>query len=91
MTATSGTGTRRTSKRQSIINGTEGLMIAEGYGAVTFRSAATAAGVVPGLVQYYFPTLGDLFLAVLRQATDRLVGELAEATLKEQPLRAVWA
>jgi AcrR family transcriptional regulator len=87
----SGTGTRRTSKRQSIIDGTERLMIAEGYGAVTFRSAATAAGVAPGLVQYYFPTLGELFVAVLRQATDRLVGELTDETVYEQPLRAVWA
>ncbi len=90
MTA-SGTGTRRTSKRQNIIDGTERLMIAEGYGAVTFRSVATAACVAPGLVQYYFPTLGDLFVAVLRQATNRLVGELTDATQSEQPLRAVWA
>lgn len=88
---TNGTGTRRTGKRQSIIDGTERLMIAEGYGAVTFRSVATAAGVVPGLVQYYFPALGDLFVAVLRQATDRLIGELADATQYEHPLRAVWA
>lgn len=84
-------GARRTSKRQSIIDGTEQVMIDEGYGAVTFRSAATAAGVAPGLVQYYFPTLGDLFVAVLRQATDRLIGELSDERPSEHPLRAVWA
>lgn len=84
------TGARQTSKRQNIIDGVQWLMIAEGYGAVTFRSAAAAAEVVPGLVQYYFPTLGDLFIAVLRQATDRLLGELTEATLNEHPLRTVW-
>jgi AcrR family transcriptional regulator len=91
MTEQTGTGARRTSKRQNIIDAAEQLMIAKGYGALTFRSVATAAGVVPGLVQYYFPTLGDLFVAVLRQSTDRLVGEFANSATSDHPLRAVWA
>ena len=84
-------GIRRTSKRQAIIDGTERLMIEQGYGAVTFRSVATAAGVAAGLVQYYFPTVDELFVAVLREATDRLVGDFTEATLGTHPLRAIWA
>jgi AcrR family transcriptional regulator len=65
-------------------------MLTDGYGAVTFRSVATAAGVAPGLVQYYFPSLDDLFIAVLRENTDRLITDLTDATDTEQPLRAVW-
>jgi hypothetical protein len=44
MAAAVGSGSRRTSKRQSILDGTENLMLSDGYGAVTFRSVATAAG-----------------------------------------------
>ncbi len=66
-------------------------MLEEGYAAVTFRSVATAADVAPGLVQYYFPAVDDLFGAVLRHSTDRLIAELVAAARSERPLRAVWA
>ena len=91
MSTDGGSGSRRTSKRQAILAGTEQIMLTEGYGAVTFRSVATAAGVAPGLVQYYFPSLDDLFIAVLREATDHLIVDLTEATASGQPLRTVWA
>jgi AcrR family transcriptional regulator len=91
MTSAGGSGSRRTNKRQAILDGTERLMLSDGYGAITYRSVATAAGVTPGLVQYYFPSLGDLFIAVLRQSTDRLVDRLSGAAGAAQSLRAVWA
>ncbi len=84
-------GARQTAKLQAILSGTEQLMLEEGYGSVTFRSVATKAGVAAGLVQYYFPSLDDLFVAVLRQSTDRLLEHLDEATRSDSPLRAVWA
>lgn len=86
-----GTGSRRTHKLQSILAATERLLLDEGYAAVTFRRVATAAGVAPGLVQYYFPSLDDLFRAVLRHSTDRLITDLVAATGAKYPLRAVWA
>jgi AcrR family transcriptional regulator len=84
-------GSRRTTKRQAILDGAAHIMLTDGYGAVTFRSVATAAVVAPGLVQYYFPSLDELFIAVLRENTDRLITDLTNATDSEQPLRAVWA
>lgn len=89
--ATSGSGSRNSAKLQSILAGTEQLMRDQGYGAVTFRSVAAAAGVAAGLVQYYFPSLDDLFVAVLRTSTDRLIADLEAATQSEQPLRGAWA
>lgn len=91
MATASGSGSRRTTKRRAILDAAEHLIRNEGYGAVTFRSVATAAGVAPGLVQYYFPSLDDLFVTVLREATDRLIVELTDAADAGQPLRAVWA
>ena len=67
------------------------LMLEEGYAAVTYRSVAARAGVTAGLVQYYFPVLDDLFIAVLRRSTDELIERLTVVTAARQPLRAVWA
>jgi AcrR family transcriptional regulator len=91
MSSAGRSGSRRTDKRQAILDGTEHIMLTDGYGAVTFRGVATAAGVTPGLVQYYFPSLDELFIAVLRENTDRLITNLSDATNSDQPLRAVWA
>lgn len=84
-------GARQSAKLQGILAATEALMLDQGYGAVTFRSVANAAGVAAGLVQYYFPSLDDLFVAVLRSATDRLIADLQRASESDQPLRGAWA
>jgi AcrR family transcriptional regulator len=91
MASAARSGSRRSTKRQAILDATEQLMLETGYGAVTFRSVATAAGVAPGLVQYYFPSLEALFTAVLCEATDRIVDQLTDTARSEQPLRAIWA
>lgn len=88
---TSGSGSRRSAKLQGILAATETLMLDQGYGAITFRSVANAAGVAAGLVQYYFPSLDELFVTVLRSATDRLITDLQAATESDQPLRGAWA
>jgi AcrR family transcriptional regulator len=85
-----GSGARRTEKLAAILRGTERLMLEEGYGAVTFRSVADQAQVAAGLVQYYFPAIDDLFIAVLRQSTERVIQELTEAGQSDAPLRAIW-
>jgi AcrR family transcriptional regulator len=95
-TTTASTAPRRrvgspTSKtRALIVQSTARLMLDEGYAAVTYRSVAAQAGVTAGLVQYYFPTLDALFVAVLRQLTEGLVEQLEEAFQAGQPLRSVW-
>jgi AcrR family transcriptional regulator len=48
------------------------IMTEQGHAAVTYRSVAARAQVTPELVQYYFPVLDDLFIALLRADTDCL-------------------
>src|SRR5947209_13356686 len=81
---------RGSSKQAPILDSAERLMLDEGYAAVTYRGVAAAAGVVPGLVQYYFPSQDELFIALLQRNTDRIVAQVAEAAQAEQPLRAIW-
>lgn len=65
-------------------------MVADGYAAVTSRSVAERAGIHAGNVHYYFPTLDDLFIAVLLRGADRSMERMAGALASPQPLKALW-
>jgi AcrR family transcriptional regulator len=77
-------------KRKRILDATEEIMLKEGYAAVSSRSVATAVGIQAPLVHYYFATLDDLFVAVLRRRADPNVARMAEALASPEPLRAWW-
>jgi AcrR family transcriptional regulator len=84
-------GSERSKTRAEIVTSAEQLMVEHGHASITFRSVAARAGVTAGLVQYYFPTIDDLFVAVLGNGTDRLLEEIGRVVESEQPLRAMWA
>jgi AcrR family transcriptional regulator len=86
-----GVGSRSSRTRTDIVRSAADLMLRQGYAAVTFRAVAAAAGVTPGLVQYYYPLLDDLFVAILESGTDDLVLRLERAAAADRPLRAIWA
>ena len=67
-------------------------MLDEGYAAVTYRALAAKAGVTPALVQYYFPTLDDVFVAAIRRRVERNVERLVAALEQraDEPLRVLW-
>src|SRR5262245_27134554 len=77
-------------KRNGVLDATEELMLKEGYAAVTPRNVAAAAGISAPLLHYYFPTLDDLFVAVLHRRSDRNVERMAEALAAPEPLQAWW-
>ncbi len=76
----------------AILDSAEQLMLDRGYAAVTYRNVAAKAGVYAGLVSYYFPTLDELFLALLRRRSERNLERLVESLDKDPdvPLRVVW-
>jgi TetR/AcrR family transcriptional regulator len=77
--------------RVVLLDAAEGLMLQEGYAAVTSRRVATAAGLKPQLVHYYFRTMDDLFVAILQRRGEEAL-RLQEAALAgPHPLRALWA
>lgn len=81
---------RESSTRRALIEATARVMLDEGYAAATSRRVAARAGVRPALVHYYFPSMDDLFVAVLREGAEanrlRQEHELAD----DQPLHALW-
>lgn len=73
-----------------LLDATEEVILADGYAAVTSRSVAGGAGIPPALLHYYFPTIDDLFVAVLRRRAARNVDRMAAALAEPKPLLAWW-
>jgi AcrR family transcriptional regulator len=84
-------GTETSKTRLRLLDVTERLMLTEGYAAVGVRRVAREAGVAPALVNYYFRTLDDLFLAALRRRAEAELDRHEEALRSPQLLRELWA
>jgi AcrR family transcriptional regulator len=76
--------------RLRLIEATVQIMHDEGYAAATSRRVAAKAGVKQALVYYYFPTMDDLFLEVLRAGADDALEQMRTALTADDPLRALW-
>jgi AcrR family transcriptional regulator len=83
-------GAESSATRTALIEAAEQLMCEQGYAAVTVRQLADRAGLKPQLVHYYFRTMDDLLVAVIRRGGDRVLEKLASALAAQQPLRAIW-
>ncbi len=76
--------------RQRLIEATARVMRDEGYAAATSRRVAAEAGVKQALVYYYFPTMDDLFVEVLRAGGESSLEHMRAALTNSDPLRALW-
>src|SRR5947209_9503997 len=76
--------------RSKLIEATARIMREEGYAAATSRRVAAEAGVRQPLVYYYFPTMDDLFVAVLRAGAEAALIRMRALLEDDDPLRALW-
>jgi AcrR family transcriptional regulator len=83
-------GAEDSQTRLALIDAAQLLMIEEGYAAVTSRRVAAKAGLKPQLVHYYFRTMDDLFVAMLRRGAEHNLERQAQALASPEPLRALW-
>lgn len=81
---------RDSAARKALIQATAQVMLEDGYAAATSRRVAARAGVKPALVHYYFPSMDDLFLAVLREGAEANLAHQREALTDDKPLHALW-
>jgi AcrR family transcriptional regulator len=84
-------GSETSRVRQALLDAAEQIMRKEGYSAVTSRAVARQAGLKPQLVHYYFRTMEDLFLALVRRYTDKRIKRQAQTLASPTPLKAAWA
>jgi AcrR family transcriptional regulator len=80
----------REATRVALIDATAQIILDEGYAAATSRRVAAQAGVKPALVHYYFPSMDDLFVAVLRDKAEAILERQREAMAESEPLHALW-
>jgi TetR/AcrR family transcriptional regulator len=83
-------GTEGSETRARLVAAAERLLVAEGYAAVTSRKVAAEAGLKPQLVHYYFRTMDDLFVAVLRRRADQNLERLEQAVAAGGSLKDLW-
>ncbi|WP_235215932.1 TetR/AcrR family transcriptional regulator [Mycobacterium kyorinense] len=73
-----------------MIEATARVMREEGYAAATSRRVAAEAGVRQALVYYYFPTMDDLFVEVLRTGAEAALTRMRAVLTDDDPIRALW-
>jgi AcrR family transcriptional regulator len=90
MAATGKPGKRDTRTRDRLLDATVAIMLEEGYAAATSRRVAERVGVQRAVVYYYFPTMDDLYLAVLRRGAQHSIDVQRTALTSGEPLHALW-
>jgi AcrR family transcriptional regulator len=83
-------GSQSSETRSALIEAVETVMLQQGYGALTARNVADAAGLKHQLVYYYFRTMDDLLLEAFRQRTAHLLAQVEAAVSSDRPLNALW-
>ncbi|HWC34420.1 MAG TPA: helix-turn-helix domain-containing protein [Mycobacteriales bacterium] len=83
-------GAEDSSTRLALLDAARALLLEEGYAAVTSRKVAARAGLKPQLVHYYFATMDDLFIALVRHGAELNLERQAKALASPDPLRALW-
>jgi TetR/AcrR family transcriptional regulator, regulator of autoinduction and epiphytic fitness len=82
--------TKDAGTRQRLMEATAQILREEGYAAATSRRVAAVTGVRSALVYYYFPTMDDLFVEVLRAGAEASLARMREALTAVDPLQALW-
>jgi AcrR family transcriptional regulator len=83
-------GAEDSATRAQLLDAAQALMVEDGYASVTSRRVAAKAGLKPQLVHYYFRTMDDLFLALVRRGAEQNLERQDGALASPQPLRALW-
>ncbi|GAB4333316.1 MAG: hypothetical protein Kow0010_19640 [Dehalococcoidia bacterium] len=79
-------------RRRRILDGASSVFATSSYARADTAELAAAAGVKPSALYRYFPSKRDLYLAVLREASPRLLRLWERAFADaEDPLQGLWA
>lgn len=83
-------GTESARNRQLLVEAAERLMVEEGAAAITSRKVAEKAGLKMPLVYYYFHTMDDLIVEVMREHAARRLKGFVRALAAKDPFKALW-
>lgn len=76
--------------RSRLISAAEDIIREHGYGYLTSRTLADRLSLKRQILHYYFESIDDLLVNVVRAVHERAVEAFTAATRSENPLRAIW-
>jgi AcrR family transcriptional regulator len=76
--------------RALLIEAAAGIINSEGYAALSARRLAEKVGLKRQIVHYYFRTMDDLLLAVIRHYGEEGLARFSQAFASGDPLRVIW-
>jgi TetR/AcrR family transcriptional regulator, transcriptional repressor for nem operon len=85
-------GAETSKTRDALLDCVERLLLEKGHAGISYRILAAKAGVTPSLVQYYFPTLDSLFVAMVNRLIERDLQHWHDLLQQrpDEPLRVLW-
>jgi TetR/AcrR family transcriptional regulator len=83
-------GVENSAVRSALIEAAELLIREGGYPCVTARNLADKINLKRQIVHYYFHSMDDLFIAMIRRGADKARPRLEAALDSEEPLRTLW-
>ena len=76
--------------RAALVEAAEQLIREQGYPSVTARNLADKINLKRQIVHYYFRSMDDVFIAVIRRGADLVRPRLEAALKSNEPLRTLW-
>jgi TetR/AcrR family transcriptional regulator len=84
-------GVEGSKQRTVLMDAAEAILRDEGYIGISARNVANRAGLTKQLLYYYYRTMDDLILAVVRRINERRLERFKDALASAEPLKMLWA
>lgn len=82
-------GGENSAMRAALVEAAEQLIREEGYPAVTARTLAERVNLKRQIAHYYFRSMDDVFIAVVRRNSEKMKAGAVAAMASDEPLRAL--
>lgn len=76
--------------RARLLDAAEAILRECGHGALTSRTLAERLSLSRQIVHYYFESIDDLLVQLIRRSSERALAALQEPEMQADPLRAIW-
>jgi TetR/AcrR family transcriptional regulator len=83
-------GVEGSTKRTCFVDAAEAILREVGYLGISAREVAAKAKLKTQLLYYYFRTMDDVILAVVRRINERRLERFEAAMTATDPLQALW-
>jgi TetR/AcrR family transcriptional regulator len=83
-------GVEGSARRMLFVDAAEEILRTEGYPGISARQVAAKAGLKTQLLYYYFLTMDELILEVVRRINERRLLKFHQAMATSDPLKALW-